>query len=894
MKNRLFLFALLCTNFVLAQTTGDYRTAVTGNWNALATWETFTGTVWVAASVVPTAANAQAINIRNAHTVTITAAIAGGIDQTTVDAGGILNTSAAIALAIANGAGTDLTINGTFGDFSTASVTFTGTWQMGAAGTLIKTTASSSNNWQNAYQGGIATIPATANWILRKTGTPNPALSTTAPATGSVYPNLTIENNTGAAWASPAGSSFTGTTARATVKGNLDVGGSGINTVDFLSSNTFTSPILVQGNMTIRTGCNFRNFGTGIEIQGNLLANGSMNYDAADGRQLIFSGGNAQTLSGTGALGIYAFVINKSGGNLTLNRSITVDNSATFTSGIVVSTSANLFICAASCAVSGASNASFVSGPVRYLGNAVFTFPIGKASSYRPAETGAYTPTLWTETFNNGCTANCFGATYTGANGAWTETITGAEGSDPNPWYVSCAENGYTAGGCGTGCVAASSTATLASMHIGSNATIFGDIGAAYFSGGFCGLLGCPATDRRIESPTINCTGMIGPAVSFTYIENGSGTVDNATLWYFDGSTWAQLADMPKTALCGAQGSWTAYAAALPSSANNNPNVKIGFRWVNNDDGFGTDPSFAVDNLTVGVPEYFTAEYFPANPQTTFNNVLAPTINAISSCEYWVIDRAPGTTTSATVKLSWDAASCNVTTLSDMLVARFDGAMWQDHGNGGTTGTTAAGTVISAAAVTSFSPFTLATLPPTPLPVEWLSFTAACNSAQVQLNWSTGSEENNRGFEILRSVNGTEFLLLGFVNGHGTTSMLHTYTYTDAAPPSGIVYYRLRQLDYNGAYELSPTVVIHTSNCAGKQLSVNTAVITGGQLLVGWSGAQGNVTAQVFSANGTRLGETTAQGENGFLQLPVQFATGVYIIRITDGVNSLSVKKTAE
>jgi PKD repeat protein len=34
-------------------------------------------------------------------------------------------------------------------------------------------------------------------------------------------------------------------------------------------------------------------------------------------------------------------------------------------------------------------------------------------------------------------------------------------------------------------------------------------------------------------------------------------------------------------------------------SADNNPNVKIGFNWTNNDDGIGTDPSFAVDNITL-------------------------------------------------------------------------------------------------------------------------------------------------------------------------------------------------------------------------------------------------------------------------------------------------------
>ncbi|MCZ2141517.1 MAG: hypothetical protein LC096_09040, partial [Bacteroidia bacterium] len=57
---------------------------------------------------------------------------------------------------------------------------------------------------------------------------------------------------------------------------------------------------------------------------------------------------------------------------------------------------------------------------------------------------------------------------------------------------------------------------------------------------------------------------------------------------------------MPKTLTgCGFQGLWTSYTIQLPPSANNNPNVKIGFGWVNNDDGLGTDPSFAVDDITL-------------------------------------------------------------------------------------------------------------------------------------------------------------------------------------------------------------------------------------------------------------------------------------------------------
>jgi gliding motility-associated-like protein len=221
---------------------------------------------------------------------------------------------------------------------------------------------------------------------------------------------------------------------------------------------------------------------------------------------------------------------------------------------------------------------------------------------------------VWTETFSNGCTAACSGNGYISPNGTWTQTIMGTEGANPNAWYVSCAENNMGAGNCGAGCQAVPNPTLHVSSAIG-NSFCPNDCGAAYDAGGLCGLFppplgSCPQTDRRIESPTINLTGHSNITLNFLYIEGGQGVTDNATVWYFDGSTWAQLVDEPSTinASCPVgpfgdpQGNWTAYNVALPASANNNPNVKIGFRWVNNDDGAGTDPSFAVDDITLTKP----------------------------------------------------------------------------------------------------------------------------------------------------------------------------------------------------------------------------------------------------------------------------------------------------
>jgi hypothetical protein len=99
------------------------------------------------------------------------------------------------------------------------------------------------------------------------------------------------------------------------------------------------------------------------------------------------------------------------------------------------------------------------------------------------------------------------------------------------------------------------------------------------------------------------------------------------------------------------------------------------------------------------------------------------------------------------------------------------------------------------------------------IPVELTSFTASTSNGKVYLNWTTASEVNNLGFEIERKIfteNESQWVRIGFKDGHGTTTETQRYQYIDNV--SGLqaisISYRLKQIDYNGSYEYSDEVLV--------------------------------------------------------------------------------------
>lgn len=95
------------------------------------------------------------------------------------------------------------------------------------------------------------------------------------------------------------------------------------------------------------------------------------------------------------------------------------------------------------------------------------------------------------------------------------------------------------------------------------------------------------------------------------------------------------------------------------------------------------------------------------------------------------------------------------------------------------------------------------------LPIELLSFTAYNDGPNVRTEWITASEVDNDHFEVERSLDAETWSHIGDVQGAGNSPQELHYVFDDPHPLQGQSYYRLRQVDHNGAATLSELAAVH-------------------------------------------------------------------------------------
>ena len=250
--NKLFLKQLLpilaflfFVNGLSAQAVGDFQSKATGNWSAVATWQTYDGTAWVDAAALPDLSQAIKISIQTGHTITVDIALIANNAALNILVNGYLKETAVITKTAAV-----WTINGTY-EFNHPSASGSGlptaTWNDGS--TCILTAIKDNTTGINGVQSFYNLTINSPTW----NGSYNLGWST---GTITIRGNVTVQNTGSGRWnlcAPAAGAAVT-----VNIAGNLVVDGSASTSSQLVgvtsngtSNGTTTVIVNVQGNVLV-------------------------------------------------------------------------------------------------------------------------------------------------------------------------------------------------------------------------------------------------------------------------------------------------------------------------------------------------------------------------------------------------------------------------------------------------------------------------------------------------------------------------------------------------------------------------------------------------------------------------------------------------------------------
>lgn len=186
---------------------------------------------------------------------------------------------------------------------------------------------------------------------------------------------------------------------------------------------------------------------------------------------------------------------------------------------------------------------------------------------------------------------------------------------------------------------------------------------------------------------------------------------------------------------------------------------------------------------------------------------------------------------------------------------------------------------------------------PTIVPVELISFNATLVDGKVKLDWYTETETNNAGFSIERASNGIDFQEIFFIGGNGTSTNRNVYSYIDETAKSGVYYYRLKQMDFDGSFEYLKVISIDIGMPGGFILEQNYPNPFNPATKIGFQiPNSGFITLKVYDLLGNEAAIIlNEEKESGYYQVEFdasRFSSGVYFYKLTTDNFSATRKMT--
>ena len=319
-----------------------------------------------------------------------------------------------------------------------------------------------------------------------------------------------------------------------------------------------------------------------------------------------------------------------------------------------------------------------------------------------------------------------------------------------------------------------------------------------------------------------------------------------------------------------------------------------------------------------GTNQYLTVRYVPGAPMSggiaLYNGlpimIVGAMIQNYSADGYWQVDPTGGSYSSSIASTPYDVTlyANHLTGMTTPQICRIikspgsnssgsNHVVWQPCVTPAAVATGAAPTsfAITSTASTGFSWFNIGSPNGQALPVELMSFSGNCADGQVNLEWQTASEHNSLYFEVEKSRDGENWQVLSTVPSAGNSTELLTYSAVDAHAGEGNNYYRLNQVDNDGANKVYDIINVSCEGGNKGYFSTYPNPSSGSfQVVLNNKEMLGTATLSIRDTKGASLlqrGIEVKPGINLFSINDLNLAPGVYYIQVINGDQTTEVIK---
>lgn len=261
------------------------------------------------------------------------------------------------------------------------------------------------------------------------------------------------------------------------------------------------------------------------------------------------------------------------------------------------------------------------------------------------------------------------------------------------------------------------------------------------------------------------------------------------------------------------------------------------------------------------------------------------TIDKVSEMNIWQFDAANGLTGG---NYAMEFSSNLIYGVSDVTELRIvkrstSSDPWSLNGTHVAGAGTNATPIVKRSAMSGFSQFAIGSTSANPLPVTLTYLNADCSDTGVEVKWQTASENNSDFYTVERSLDGQNWNEIAVKIAAGNSTTLLNYSIIDEDRMAGTRYYRLNQVDKNGAnavygpisssctfYEMAVTVF---PNPASSNVTIAVQTPTAGM-----------VELNIHAMDGKLIAHSSAMIESGSTALPFNLEgnkSGVYLVSIT-------------